>query len=55
MIRKLFRTGNGYFLFIPKVIIELLKIDPETDSIEMEIENNTLKIKKYIKEEGDLS
>lgn len=55
MIRKLFRTGNGYSLFIPKVIIELLKIDPETDSIEMEIENNTLKIKKYTIEEGDLS
>ena len=55
MIRKLFRTGNGYSLFIPKVIIELLKIDPETDSIEMEIENNTLKIKKYIKEEGDFN
>lgn len=55
MIRKLFRTGNGYSLFIPKVIIELLKIDPETDSIEMEIENNTLKIKKYTNEEGDLS
>ena len=55
MIRKLFRTGNGYSLFIPKVIIELLKIDPETDSIEMEIENNTLKRKKDTTEEGDLS
>jgi antitoxin component of MazEF toxin-antitoxin module len=46
MIRKLFRTGNGYSLFVPKVIIELLKIDPDKDSIEMEIENDVLKIKK---------
>lgn len=53
MIRKFFRTGNGYSLFIPKVIIELLKIDPEEDSIEMEIENDVLKIKKFHKEEGD--
>ena len=46
MERKLFRTGNGWSLFIPKVIVELLKIDPENDSIEMQIENDVLKIKK---------
>lgn len=46
MQRKFFRTGNGYSLFIPKVIIELLKIDPENDFIEMQIENDILKIKK---------
>ena len=46
MIRKFFKTGNGWSLFIPKVIIELLKINPENDSIEMEIENEVLKIKK---------
>ena len=53
MIRKLFRTGNGYSLFIPKVIIELLKIDPDSDSIELEVENDVLKIKKLHKKEGD--
>lgn len=46
MQRKFFRTGNGWSLFIPKVIIELLKIDPENDNIEMQIENDILKIKK---------
>jgi len=50
MERKLFRTGNGWSLFIPKVIIELLKIDPENDTIEMQIENDILKIKKSEKE-----
>lgn len=49
MERRLFRTGNGWSLFIPKVIIELLKIDPENDTIEMQIENDILKIKKVDK------
>ena len=51
MERKLFRTGNGWSLFIPKVIVELLKINPETDFIEMQIENDILKIKKVNKEQ----
>lgn len=49
MERKLFRAGNGWSLFLPKVIIELLKIDPENDTIEMQIENDILKIKKVDK------
>ena len=52
MERKFFRTGNGWSLFIPKVIIELLKIDPENDTIEMQIENDILKIKKVDKHES---
>ena len=50
MERKFFRTGNGWSLFIPKIIIELLKIDPDKDTIEMQIENDVLKIKKSYKE-----
>ena len=46
MERKLFRAGNGWSLLLPKVIIELLKIDPENDTVEMQIENDVLKIKK---------
>ncbi len=46
MERKLFRAGNGWSLFLPKVIIELLKIDPENDTVEMQVENDVLKIKK---------
>lgn len=51
MERKLFRAGNGWSLFLPKVIIELLKIDPENDTIEMQIENDVLKIKKVDKKD----
>ncbi len=51
MERKLFRAGNGWSLFLPKVIIELLKIDPENDTVEMQIENDILKVKKVSKKE----
>jgi len=51
MERKLFRAGNGWSLFLPKVIIELLKIDPENDTVEMQIENDVLKIKKICNKE----
>ena len=46
MKRKLSRSGNGWSVFLPKVIIELLDIDPETNEIELEIENKVLKITK---------
>lgn len=53
MERKLFRAGNGWSLFLPKVIIELLKIDPENDTVEMQIENDVLKIKKICNKEDN--
>ena len=53
MERTLFRAGNGWSLFVPKVIIELLKIDPENDTVEMQIENDVLKIKKICKKEDN--
>ena len=53
MKRNLYRAGNGWSIFLPKVIIELLKIDPENDLIEMQIENDVLKIKKAKDESTD--
>lgn len=49
MNRKFFKSGNGWALFIPKNILELLKIDPKKDLVEFQIENNVLKIKKITK------
>jgi hypothetical protein len=46
MKRKFFRTGNGWALFVSKTILELLKLNPEKDFIEIEIEKDILKIKK---------
>jgi len=46
MKKKLYKSGSGWALFLPKPIIELLKIDPETDYLEIEIEKNVLTVKK---------
>ena len=51
MRRRLSQPGSGWAVFLPKVIIELLGINPETDKIEMEVENKVLKIKKSDKSE----
>ncbi len=46
MERKLFRSGNGWVLFINSTLLELMKVNPETDMVEYVMENDTLKIKK---------
>lgn len=46
MERKFFKSGNGWAFFLPKPVLELLKINPEKDKVEMQIENDVLKIKK---------
>ena len=50
MKRKLMRSGNGWALFMSKTLIELLKIQPEEDFLELQIENDILKISKSTKE-----
>ncbi len=46
MERKLFRSGGGWALFINSTILKLMKVNPETDTVEYIMENDTLKIKK---------
>lgn len=46
MERKLFRSGNGWALFMPQTILQLLKVNPLTDKVECIMENDVLKIKK---------
>ena len=46
MKKKLYRSGNAWALLIQKAILQLLDIDPETDEIELEVENKVLKVKK---------
>ena len=50
MKRNLSKSGNGWALFLPKTIIELLEINPESDQVELEVENKTLKIKRADKQ-----
>lgn len=51
MERKFFRSGNGWALFMPQTILQLLKVDPLTDKVECVMENDVLKIKKAKKEQ----
>jgi len=46
MKKKLFRSGGGWALFLAKPVLELLDIDPESDQVEMEINNKILQVKK---------
>ncbi len=51
MERKLIRSGNGWCIYINSTILELLKVNPETDKVECIMENDVLKIKKAPKED----
>ena len=46
MKKKLFKSGNGWALFLWKSVLELIRLNPERDFVEMQIENDVLKIKK---------
>lgn len=46
LIKKLIKRGSGFGLNIPIPILELLDINPETDSVEIEVEGSRLIIKK---------
>ena len=46
MKKKLIASGSGWALFMSKTILELLNINPETDMVELEVENKVLKVKK---------
>ena len=50
MRKTLFKSGNAWVLLIQKPILQLLNINPEVDEVELTIENNVLKVKKYEKE-----
>ncbi|MBQ8460073.1 hypothetical protein IJ541_08245 [bacterium] len=50
MKKKLSRSGSGWSLFMPKTLLELIDVNPETDLLEVKVENNTVKITKAEKE-----
>ena len=47
MQKKLSRSGSGWALFMPKTLLELIDVNPETDTLDVKVENNLIKIKKY--------
>ncbi len=46
MKKKMYKSGNAWALLIQKAILQLLDINPETDEVELEVENKVLKVKK---------
>lgn len=50
MHKKLRQLGNSWGLVIPKAILEGLRINPVLDEISLYIENDSVVIKKYKKE-----
>ncbi len=48
--KKLRQLGNSWGLVIPKAILEGLRINPVLDEVSLYIENDSVVIKKYKKE-----
>ncbi|MEI3255951.1 MAG: hypothetical protein V8R83_11790 [Candidatus Gastranaerophilaceae bacterium] len=46
LVRKFIRSGNGYALYIPNTILELLEVTPEKDSVSIKMSKQTLIITK---------
>ncbi len=48
MKKKLSRSGSGWALFMPKTLLELVDVNPETDMLEVKVENDVIKITKAV-------
>ncbi len=51
--KKLREIGNSWGVVIPKAILEGLRINPVLDEVSLHIENDSIVIKKYKKEEDE--
>ncbi len=47
MHKKLRSLGTSWGIIIPKAILELLNVNPVLDEVELVVENDELKIRKY--------
>lgn len=47
MHKKLNQIGSSWGLIIPKALIELLKINPVIDEVEIKVVDDEIRIKKY--------
>lgn len=48
MVKKLQRSSNSYGLYFTQALIDVLELNPETDSLDIEIAGNKLIIKKSV-------
>lgn len=54
MLRKLMKNGNGWAIAVNKTILELLRVNPETDLVEYTIETDKLTITKSKQKRADI-
>ena len=54
MKKKLSRSGSGWALFMPKTLLELVDVNPETDMLEVKVENDVIKITKAVVRDQEL-
>ena len=50
MKKKLTAVGNSWALLFTKTMVELLKIDPSKDKMDIEFEGDVLKIRKSLED-----
>lgn len=53
MKKKLSRSGSGWALFMPKTLLELIDVKPESDMLKIQVENNIIKITKATENENE--
>ncbi len=46
-VTKIRRTGSGWSIPMTKSLLEFIEVNPETDNINLDIENETIILKKY--------
>ena len=46
MKKKLSRSGSGWALFMPKTLLELIDVNPETDEIKIQVNKETITLSK---------
>lgn len=50
MHKKLSQIGSSWGLIMPKVILELIKVNPVKDEVEIVVVEDEIRIKKYKEE-----
>lgn len=48
--KNLRQIGNSYGVILPKLILEMVNINPVLDEVELYIENNEIRIRKIKKD-----
>lgn len=51
MHKKLIQLGSSWGFIIPKPLLETMKVNPTLDEIEIIVERDEIRIKKYKKED----